>query len=295
MTYYNKKYYPKRPVKSFQDLEVYQKLLAVSVAIAKKVKSDRVVTLALNLPVQIATAHSLRFSDPGLAIATLEQAIRADMPRLGLHLHPSFQGQQTATLLAQTLTQSQNLSPQTILLFSQGLTKAQLDKVIAFAADPTNSNTQIGRLYRKHLSLFGTLRQQIDTIEKTDTPQANTERATSYVKDKDNARSPLTQLFNADRQAFQKYLDLAVTNTGKQIINWAKANPQTPLGRFYQANANLFGKINTDFEKVKSKCFCFLLTHFVNKKKRVIPMLGSMWTSLFKAVQSEVIKRRGAY
>jgi len=75
MTYYNKKYYPKRPVKSFQDLEVYQKLLAVSVAIAKKVKSDRVVTLALNLPVQIATAHSLRFSDPGLAIATLEQAM----------------------------------------------------------------------------------------------------------------------------------------------------------------------------------------------------------------------------
>ncbi|MBI4999877.1 hypothetical protein HZB97_03870, partial [Candidatus Gottesmanbacteria bacterium] len=30
-------YYPKRPVKSFQDLEVYQKLLAISVAVVKRI------------------------------------------------------------------------------------------------------------------------------------------------------------------------------------------------------------------------------------------------------------------
>ena len=36
MNNYQRPYYPRRPVKSFQDLEVYQKLLAVSVAVAKR-------------------------------------------------------------------------------------------------------------------------------------------------------------------------------------------------------------------------------------------------------------------
>src|SRR3989344_4826953 len=66
-------YYPKRPVKSFQDLEVYQKLLAVSVAITKRVKSEKVTAMALDLPVQVATAHSLRFGDQTRAIQALEE------------------------------------------------------------------------------------------------------------------------------------------------------------------------------------------------------------------------------
>lgn len=37
MTYY----YPKRPVKSFQDLEVYQKTLGISVEIVKRITADR--------------------------------------------------------------------------------------------------------------------------------------------------------------------------------------------------------------------------------------------------------------
>ena len=62
-----------RPIKSFQDLEVYQKLLAVSVAIAKRIKSEKITTMALDLPVRIATAHSLRFSDQTKAIQILEE------------------------------------------------------------------------------------------------------------------------------------------------------------------------------------------------------------------------------
>lgn len=66
------RYTPKRPVKSFQDLEVYQKLLGVSVAVAKRVKSEKVSSVALELPVKIARAHSVRFSDKLRAIAILE-------------------------------------------------------------------------------------------------------------------------------------------------------------------------------------------------------------------------------
>jgi len=71
MSYTNN--YPKRPVKSFQDLEVYQKLLAVSVAIVKRVTSEKMTAMALDLPVKVATAHSLRFGDQVRAIETLEE------------------------------------------------------------------------------------------------------------------------------------------------------------------------------------------------------------------------------
>lgn len=75
MMNYQNKYYPKRPVKSFQDLEVYQKLLAVSVAIAKRIKSEKVTAIALDLPVKVATAHSLRFGDQTRAIQALEEVM----------------------------------------------------------------------------------------------------------------------------------------------------------------------------------------------------------------------------
>lgn len=99
MSNFVRNYYPQRPVKSFQDLEVYQKLLAVSVAVAKRIKtqdtsdggrlkrseshdssevngiSSRAVSLALGLPIKIATAHSLRFGDHSKAVLTLEEVM----------------------------------------------------------------------------------------------------------------------------------------------------------------------------------------------------------------------------
>lgn len=75
MNKFVKNYYPKRPIKSFQDLEVYQKLLAVSVAIAKRVKNQKAVDTAMDLPIKIATAHSLRFGDQIKAIQILEEAM----------------------------------------------------------------------------------------------------------------------------------------------------------------------------------------------------------------------------
>lgn len=73
-------YYPKRPVKSFQDLEVYQKLLAISVVIVKRIPTDANNSLVknlhdcvLSLPVKIAAAHSLRFGNSEQAIRILEE------------------------------------------------------------------------------------------------------------------------------------------------------------------------------------------------------------------------------
>lgn len=88
-------YYPKRPVKSFQDLEVYQKLLAIAVVIVKRTApstTSEVFPLcsstsevgnnaliqnmhecALSLPIKIAAAHSLRFGNTQQAVRILEE------------------------------------------------------------------------------------------------------------------------------------------------------------------------------------------------------------------------------
>jgi hypothetical protein len=85
-------YYPKRPVKSFQDLEVYQKALAICVAVVKRIAvktprgwakyspeveeiTTRLHQCVLSLPVLIATAHSIRFSNQAGAITKLEEAM----------------------------------------------------------------------------------------------------------------------------------------------------------------------------------------------------------------------------
>lgn len=77
-------YLPKRPVRSFLDLEVYQKLLAGSVAVAKRIPPDpgnAIITklreLAIALPLHIAAGHSIRFSDQQGALDSLEHAMLA--------------------------------------------------------------------------------------------------------------------------------------------------------------------------------------------------------------------------
>jgi len=80
---YQRKYYPRHPVKSFQDLEVYQKTLGLAVEITKRIRKDggincdKLLACVSNLPVLIATAHSVRFGNSGRAIESLEEAMLA--------------------------------------------------------------------------------------------------------------------------------------------------------------------------------------------------------------------------
>ncbi len=76
---------PKKPVRSFRDLEVYQKTLECSVLIDKdiipaleKVKDTRVEELsknAMSIPLYISEGHSLRFADFALALGYIEKAL----------------------------------------------------------------------------------------------------------------------------------------------------------------------------------------------------------------------------
>ena len=89
------KYYPRKPVKSFQDLEVYQNVFASGVKVAKALKEDEdsskenkmlyqkldelvkipLLETVLSLPQKIARAHSIRFSYSQKALESLEEAM----------------------------------------------------------------------------------------------------------------------------------------------------------------------------------------------------------------------------
>lgn len=78
---------PRRPIKSFTDLEVYQKLLNVAVVVVKKITlgkdetersqtlKNQLCDLLLSLPMKIAEAHSVRFSDKAKGLAALEEVM----------------------------------------------------------------------------------------------------------------------------------------------------------------------------------------------------------------------------
>lgn len=78
---------PRKPIKSFRDLEVYQKTLECSVFISADVAPvagklgfkhvEGLVQCALSVPLFIAEAHSLRFADFALALGYLEKAMAA--------------------------------------------------------------------------------------------------------------------------------------------------------------------------------------------------------------------------
>ena len=79
------KFQPKKPVRTFRDLDVYRITLECSVIIAKSVAppltrlkypfAEQMASSALSIPRQIAEAHSIRFNDFTLAVATLEKAM----------------------------------------------------------------------------------------------------------------------------------------------------------------------------------------------------------------------------
>lgn len=71
-------YYPKKPIRSFQDLQVYQLSYNLMVKIIKMEGCDPSVNLkktVLAIPRLIVIAHSYRFGDSQKAIETLEKAM----------------------------------------------------------------------------------------------------------------------------------------------------------------------------------------------------------------------------
>lgn len=88
MAYYNKKQYafkPKKPVRTFRDLEIYQKTIECAVLISKDLMpnlvrqkyayAERLVDCAMSVPLLVAEAHSIRFADFALGVGYLEKAM----------------------------------------------------------------------------------------------------------------------------------------------------------------------------------------------------------------------------
>lgn len=81
------KFTPKKPVRTFRDLEVYQKTIECAVLISKDIApsladqkysfAERLIDCALSVPLFVAEAHSLRFADFALGVGFLEKAMSA--------------------------------------------------------------------------------------------------------------------------------------------------------------------------------------------------------------------------
>jgi hypothetical protein len=88
MAYYSKKQYnfkPKKPVRTFRDLEIYQKTIECAVLITKDLMpnlvrqkyayAERLADCAMSVPLLVAEAHSIRFADFALGVGYLEKAM----------------------------------------------------------------------------------------------------------------------------------------------------------------------------------------------------------------------------
>ncbi len=82
---YNKPFTPRKPVKSFRYLEIYQKTLECSVLIVKDLVpvletlnysfKENMVNCAMSIPLFIGEAHSLRFASFEGGVALLEKSM----------------------------------------------------------------------------------------------------------------------------------------------------------------------------------------------------------------------------
>lgn len=76
---------PRKPVKTFRDLDIYQKTLECSVIVVKHVRpklvtlkypfTEGLVDCAMNVPLSIGEAHSIRFGDFAKGLALMEKAM----------------------------------------------------------------------------------------------------------------------------------------------------------------------------------------------------------------------------
>ena len=82
---YKRTFTPKRPVKTFRDLDIYQGTVECSVLISKNIAPklvklkyrhvERLSDCSLAVPLFIAESHSLRFADFALGVGYLEKAM----------------------------------------------------------------------------------------------------------------------------------------------------------------------------------------------------------------------------
>jgi len=79
------KFVPKKPVKTFRDLDVYQRTLECSVIVVKNIRPKLItlkypflegfVNCAMTIPLSIGESHSIRFGNFTVGIALIEKAM----------------------------------------------------------------------------------------------------------------------------------------------------------------------------------------------------------------------------
>lgn len=82
---YKKEFTPRKPVKTFRDLDIYQKTMECAVIVVKNIRpklitlkypfTEGAIDCAMNVPLSIGEAHSIRFADFAKGIGLIEKAM----------------------------------------------------------------------------------------------------------------------------------------------------------------------------------------------------------------------------
>jgi len=82
---YKKEFTPRKPVKTFRDLDIYQQAMNCAVIVVKNVRPklvtlkypflDGITDCAMTVPLSISEGHSIRFGDFAKGLALLEKAM----------------------------------------------------------------------------------------------------------------------------------------------------------------------------------------------------------------------------
>lgn len=82
---YKKEFTPRKPVKTFRDLDIYQKTMECAVIVVKNIRPkleklkypflDGITDCAMTVPLSIGEAHSIRFGNFPLGIQLIEKAM----------------------------------------------------------------------------------------------------------------------------------------------------------------------------------------------------------------------------
>lgn len=82
---YKKEFTPRKPVKTFRDLDIYQQTMKCAVIVVKSIRPklatlkypflEGITDCAMTVPLSIGEAHSIRFGNFALGISLLEKAM----------------------------------------------------------------------------------------------------------------------------------------------------------------------------------------------------------------------------
>lgn len=198
-------------------------------------------------------------------VKLLEDAIRHDMPGK-LRQFSGYEASYAAALISDPKTQSTELSPQAILLYSQDLTPELFAKIRHFSeTNKEDPNSELGKLLKTRPEIFDSAESQIKKIANSPLAQEISQKITAGKK-----------VSASISNYFQKLSEkpTGVGKATKSILSSLEKIVQSPLGKRV---SKIVTGINESFKSISG---------FVNKISDKINSFSKVFGKVYSVVQN---------